>query len=150
MKLRRSPRPLRLAALLLALVAAPACAEDSAFAFINQAMGKLAQYSAEERRAMRERWEQSSPEERLQMRREYQERQERMRSSPTDPRREAAESEQRRGRGRGRSDRAEEFSFGFGFERRRQEEEQLMPPMNMPDPSGFFDRRDNRDSERRR
>lgn len=145
MKTRRPTRPICLVSLLLALAAAPVRADEGVVAFMGQAIGKLAQYSAEERRAMRERWEQASPQERLQMRREFQER---VRQVPSDPRRDAAEPDTRRARGH--PERAEEYSFGFGFERRRQEEEQVMPPMNMPDPSGFFERRNNRDSERRR
>lgn len=148
MKPRRTLTSIRLAALLLALVAAPAHAGDSDFGLMGQALGKLAQSGNDERRAMRERWEQAGPEERLQMRREFQERQERSRAFPFDPRREATEPD--RSRAKDRKERGEEYSFGFGFERRRQEEEQLLPPMNMPDPSGFFDRRNNRDSDRRR
>ena len=145
----RNPAPsICLTALLLALAATPAHADPSGFGFLGQALGTLAQSGNDERRAMRERWEQASPEERLQMRREFQERQERLRPVPSDPRRDAAEAD--RSRGRERRERAEEYSFGFGFERRRQEEEQVLPPMNMPDPSGFFDRRNNRESDRRR
>ena len=65
--------------LLLALVGAPALADDGVFAMFAPAIGKLVQFSPEERRAMRDRWEQASPEERLQIRREFQDRQERLR-----------------------------------------------------------------------
>jgi hypothetical protein len=104
---------------------------------------------------MRERWEQASPEERLQMRREYKDR---TRQPAPESRRDAADQwnnppvpERDRQRGqRYRNGNAEEASFGFGFERRRHEDDRVEPPpaSNMPYPGNFFDRRNSRENSR--
>jgi hypothetical protein len=159
MKTRNTMKAKLLLPLLLALLAAPAQANDGVFAMFAPAIGKLAQFSPEERRAMRERWEQAGPEERLQIRREFQDR---LRQSPADSRREAVEpgrnppsSERDRQRGqrqnnRYRGENPDEASFGFGFERRRHEDDRVEspPPGNMPNPGYFFDRRNNRENNR--
>lgn len=121
-------------AFLAALAGAPAVAETFPAEPAHPAFARLAQLSAEERQAMRERWEQASPEERLRLRREFQERSERLRPLGP-PEREA----------RGRRDPADEAGrFGMGFERRRGER------LERPDPSAdeFFERRRMRDGGR--
>jgi hypothetical protein len=122
-------------ALFLVMAAAPAQAGDSAHVQFGSALAKIAQFSPEERRALRERWEQAGPEERLRLRREFQDRQERLRQMPPDSRR------QRSGYNDG-------GSFGTGFERRHFEDERFAPPAPMPNPGDFFGRRHNRDEDR--
>jgi hypothetical protein len=134
-------------ALLLALVSAPALANDATFGLFGAAAKQYAQFTAEERRVLRERWEEASPEQRLQMRREFQERQERMRLRSQDGRIQP-ERNQRDGNWQ-RGDFASEGSFGTGFERRRSEGSQFegYPPdyvPSMPSPGSFFDGRSNR------
>jgi hypothetical protein len=135
-----------LIAVLLALASAPALANDGFFGMFGTTPKQAAQFSAEERRALRERWEEASPEQRLQMRREFQERQERLRQRSQEGR------NQRESNGQ-RGDFASEGSFGTGFERRRSEGSQFegypsdyVP--SMPNPGGFFDGRSNRGGKR--
>jgi len=140
MKARNRPHP----EYFLALLAGLACAPAAAFAFeagpVPPAYAKIAQFSPEERRAMRERWEQASPEERLRLRREFQERAEHLRPMPP---------LEREREGRGRRDGLEEAGrFGTGFERRRGERERLDRPEPLPYPDEMFDRRRMRDGER--
>ncbi len=153
MKPRTDPKTLL--ALLLALTTAPALADESAYGMFAPALAKIAQLSPEERRALRERWEQAGPEERLRLRREFQERQERLRQMPPEGRREAmdawrnlppAERERRRQEReiRGPRGHEEEGSYGTGFERRRFEEGRFENPAPLPNPGEFFDRRHNR------
>ncbi len=144
MKFPKPPRAKWLLPLLLALAGGPALANES-YAVFGPAVVMVAQFSPEERRAMRERWEQAGPEERLRMRRDYQERQERVRDKrEANPRRN--DSADQSGYGMG---------FGVGFERRRDErgntESQAipMPPGNFSDPGEFFDPRQNRGGRRR-
>ena len=67
-------KPNVLLALLLSIAAAPALADSALESmFIGPAL-QVAQLSTDERRMMRERWEQASPEERTAMRRQFQER----------------------------------------------------------------------------
>lgn len=167
MKTWNPMKPKLLMPLLLALISAPSLASDSAQGAVASVFGGLfgpaiaqvAQFSAEERRAMRERWEQASPEERLQMRREFKER---SRQIPSDSRRDGTERDYQRDsqrdyprdaqshKQRQRGKYADEASFGFGFERRRYEDDRIdnPPPGNVPTPFEFFDRRDHREKNR--
>lgn len=171
MKTRNPMKPKMLMPLLLVLISAPVLASDSAQGAVGgvfsglfgPAIAQVAQFSAEERRVMRERWEQASPEERLQMRREFKER---SRQIPSDSRRDDAERDYQRDyqrdsqrdyprdaqshKQRQRGKYADEASFGFGFERRRYEDDRIEnpPPGNVPAPFEFFDRRDYRDKNR--
>ncbi len=164
MKFPTPMKPILLIPLLLALAGTPATADEGVFSVFGPAIGKVAQFSPEERRAMRERWEQASPEERLQIRREFQDR---VRQVPQDFRRDAAEqwrnlspSERERQRiqrqnNRQRGENADEGSFGTGFERRRSDEGRFesfvpatVPNLPIPNPGDFFDRRHNRDGNR--
>ena len=117
MKTRNSTLAKLLTSLMLALATAPALAQDDPFSQFGPALAQLAQYYGEDRRVMRERWEQAGPEERLRMRREFVDRMRQMppdiMPGPVDPR-----------RGPSNRDRAsrvqpDDASFGFGFERRR-------------------------------
>ena len=164
MKTRNTLKPKLLMPLLLALSSAPALANEGAYGVfggviggvIGPAIAQVAQFSSEERRAMRERWEQASPEERLQMRRDFKER---ARQIPSDPRRDADQwrnppgterdypraPQSQNSRQRGKY--SDEASFGFGFERRRHEDDRADSPSpnDIPTPLEFFDRRDHRD-----
>jgi hypothetical protein len=160
MKTRYRPGPKLLLALLLALATAPVLASEHASVQFGAALGKIAQFSPEERRALRERWEQAGPEERLRLRREFLDRQERMRQPPFESRGEMVEQWKNptttvRDRGRGeresrgqRGENTAEGSFGTGFERRRFDDERFAPPAPMPNPGDFFGRRHNRDGDR--
>lgn len=140
MKARNRPNQKYFLALLASLACAPALANPFEPGPVLPASAKIAQFSPEERRVMRERWEQASPEERLRLRREFQERSERLRPMPP------AEIERE---GRGRRDVLEEAGrFGTGFERRRGERERLDRPEPLPYPDEMFDRRRMRDGER--
>lgn len=140
MKARNQPNAKYFLALLASLACAPALANPFEPGPVLPAYAKIAQFSPEERRVMRERWEQASPEERLRLRREFQERSERLRPMPP------AEIERE---GRGRRDILEEAGrFGTGFERRRGERERLDRPESSSSPEGMFDRRFLRDGER--
>ncbi len=129
-----------LSALLLALATVPAThaalADQADSGMFGQPLAKLAQLSPDERRAMRERWEQASPEERIRMREFFQNRmrqlpgpaQEALRLPfPGMPMRDVPrEREEQR-----RAGPSPDSSFGFGFERRRSEDGQSdrsMPP----------------------
>lgn len=128
--------------LLLALNVGPALADDG-YAVFGSGIVMVAQSTPEERRFMRERWEQASPEERLRMRRDYQDRQE----------------QRARGKRDGNAERnGYSMGFGIGFEHRRDEREDErgnadsqaapMPPGNFADPGEFFDRRKNHSGRR--
>lgn len=124
-----------LMALLLSVLAAPVVASDTLESiFIGPAL-KVAQMGSEQRRMLRERWEQASPEERLEMRRQIQER----------PQQRAPEERGQWGvRIPGPADfagPANSFSgnFGAGFEQRRPEQEESAPyydPRNRFNPAG--------------
>lgn len=138
-----------LLALLLALTAMPALADEGGSRFPNPMQTMLAQLTPEERRVLRERWENASPEERMKMRRDFRERQMRQRDpegergnwTEDDSRgRKPRDEERQRGY---RNSREDEGSFGMGFERRRFEN---LPPEDVPNPGDFFGRRPNRDS----
>lgn len=121
-------------ALLLLTSTLPALADqaDSSIFSQVQASIKLAQLSPDERRDLRERWEQSNPEERIRLRRYIQDR---VRQLPT-PAQEAIrlpfpdvaprESGRDRGAYRNQGDEAQpdnpDSRFGFGFERRHFED----------------------------
>jgi len=60
--------------LLLSVLAAPALASDVLEGLFIGATFQIAQMAPEERRMLRERWEQASPEERMNMQRQFQER----------------------------------------------------------------------------
>jgi hypothetical protein len=100
--------------LLLALLALPAGARDFGGLF-GQPLPHVAQMSQEERRALRERWEQASPEERADLRRMFQDRMRRMPSVPFAP----------PGMDMGERvyERWQEEGFGTGYEQRRHEDD---------------------------
>lgn len=132
-----NPRMSRvLSAVLLALATLPVLADQTDGAMLGQPFAKLAQLSPEERRALRERWEQASPEERMRMRRFFQERMRQMPLPPLPPEaREAMRLPFGGGRHEGeradkrRGEQSAEGSFGFGFERRRFEDGQPERPV---------------------
>jgi len=62
-----------LATLLLVLAAAPSFAQSVPSGMFGAPLAKLAQLSAEERRALQERWERATPDERVRLRQEVQE-----------------------------------------------------------------------------
>jgi hypothetical protein len=136
MERRKTMRRNLLIALLLMLPTLPALADQADSAIFSQARSvfKVVQLSAEERRDLRERWEEASPEERVRMRQFFQDR---LRQLPT-PAQEAvripfpdtgkrdAERDNRRGRDANRkSERYVEPDrrFGFGYEKRQHEED---------------------------
>ncbi|MEW5770108.1 MAG: hypothetical protein AB1831_07045 [Pseudomonadota bacterium] len=100
--------------LLLALAALPAAAQDFGGVF-GAPLPQVAQLSPEERRQMRERWENAGPEERAAMRRTFQERMHRMQREPMGPgRMEGRERWRETGEGMG---------YGMGYEHRRYQED---------------------------
>jgi hypothetical protein len=133
MERRVAMKPNVLLALLLSIAAAPALADSALESMFIGPAFQVAQLSQDERRMMRERWEQASPEERTTMRRQFQDRLRQF--SP----------EEREGRRRGQEERPREQggqwinrmatppspddiagmagnfvgSFGTGFEHRR-------------------------------
>jgi len=107
--------------LFFALAALPAAAQDLGGVF-GSPIAVVAQMSREERRALRERWEEATPEERAQMRRTFQERLRMNVQEQYDPR----AMEMRQGRsGRDRADSGTPAvpgytnGFGMGYEQRR-------------------------------
>jgi hypothetical protein len=102
-----------LLALSIALMALPADAQDFGGVF-GQPLPLVAQMSQEERRALRERWEQASPEERVHLRRMFQERLRRMPPEQLDP----------RGMGERLRESWQEQGYGTGYEQRRYEDDQ--------------------------
>lgn len=107
-----------LMSLLFVLVALPAAAQDSGSVFA-QPLPLVAQMSQEERRALQERWEHAGPEERIQLRKAFQERLRMSSPEQLDPRR----MDFRRGSSRDGSDMGAGFmpgnGFGTGYEQRR-------------------------------
>ena len=127
-----------LSALLLALVTViatrAALADQADSGMFGQPLVKLAQLSPDERRALRERWEAASPEERIRMRQFFQDRmrqlpapaQEALRLPfPGMPLRDAPRDREEHRRAGPPPD----SSFGFGFERRRTEDGQPDRPL---------------------
>jgi hypothetical protein len=112
-----------LMALLLALgtlpVALPATAGDFGSVFA-QPMGLIAQLSGDERRALRERWEEASPEERAELRRNFQQRLRQLPPERMDPR-EMGEN-MRRAMPAPANDWIPS-GFGTGYEHRREDED---------------------------
>ncbi len=125
--------------LLLSVLAAPVVASDTSDGMFIGNVLKVAQMGAEQRRMLRERWEQASPEERLEMRRQYQDRQ---------PQRAPEE----RGQWGVRMPNPADFAapangftsnFGTGFEQRRPEQEESAPfydPRARFNPAGKYRR----------
>lgn len=105
--------------LLLALATLPAAAQDFGSVF-GQALPFVAQMSQEERRALRERWEYASPEERVQMRRMFQERLRQMPPERFDPRPTELREQM--------NERWQDNGFGTGYEHRRYEESDVSGP----------------------
>ncbi len=116
--------------LLLASAALPALAGGFGSTLFADPYAQVAQLTSQERRALRERWEEASPEERSQLRREFQERL--RQGADQQPRQGVKErtSERRDGAGHdSRFGRLEDFrpptpnnlgdNFGTGFEHRR-------------------------------
>lgn len=118
--------------LLLAAAALPALAEEYSVTVFAEPFARVAQLTPEERRALRQRWQEASPEERQQLRREFQDRQQ----ERSERRRERMERWQEQpGNGR-------DGNFGTGFERRRYENEQgSAPPPQDEHPGRFFPNR---------
>ena len=125
-----------LIALLLMLPTLPALADQADSAIFSQARFsfKIVQLSAEERRELRERWEEASPEERVRMRQFFQDRlrqlpapaQEGLRIPFPDTGRRDVERDNRRGSDANRKpERSVEpdSRFGFGYEKRQYEED---------------------------
>lgn len=114
---------------LLMAAALPAYAADFGIGIFAESIEQVAQLSPEERRAMRQRWQEASPEERAQLRREFQERREERQREHMD------RWQEQNGRDR-------DGDFGTGFERRRYEYEQGgMPPPGSPQPGRHFPNR---------
>jgi hypothetical protein len=107
-----------LSALLLMLATVPALADQADSVLFGQPFSKHAQLSPDERRALRERWEQASPEERIRMRQFFQDRMRQLPSPPLPP--EARDAMRMPFPGAAQRD----SGFGFGFEKRRAEEAQ--------------------------
>jgi len=101
--------------LLLAVAALPAAAGDFGSVF-GQPLPLVAQMSKEERRALRERWEESSPEERAQLRRKFEDQ---MRRTPA-----GQAGSWGVDMGSRMYDRGQEYGYGTGYERRHREDEQ--------------------------
>lgn len=117
---------------LLMAAALPAFAADYGTGMFAESIERVAQLSPEERRALRQRWQEASPEERAQLRREFQDRQQ----ERSERRRERMERWQEQS-GNGR-----DGNFGTGFERRRYENEQgSAPPPQDEHPGRFFPNR---------
>lgn len=110
-------KPKALMPLLLVLVALPAAAQDFGSVF-GQPLPLVAQMSQEERRALRERWEHASPEERSQLRKAFQERLRMTSPEQYDPRR----MDMRRASPRDRAEAGNAYmpgnGFGMGYEQR--------------------------------
>lgn len=70
--------------LLSATAAVPSLADDALSSMFVGSTLQVAQMSPEQRRAMRERWEQASPEERMNIRRQFEERMPRRLPNPGD------------------------------------------------------------------
>ncbi len=128
--------------LLIALLALPAAARDFGSVFA-QPLPLVAQMSQEERRALRERWEQASPEERAQLRKAFQER---LRMAPPeqfDPRRMDMRpfwGDPRDKAGPARDYRPDD-GYGTGYERRRHEKDDMREPGYDPVENDPDDRR---------
>ena len=117
--------------LLLSAVALPVLAGEAIDGMFIGAAVKLAQLGPEERQMLRERWEQASPEQRMEMRRLFQERLQSV--SPDEREAQRRQSEPRRGEapqdqrnrqregwtGRLPNPAGDLSGFGTGFERRR-------------------------------
>lgn len=112
-----------LSTLLLTLATVPALADQADSLMFNQPLIKLAQIGPDERRALRERWEAASPEERIRMRQFFQER---MRQLPA-PAQDALRIPFPGAQPREENQRAyppADGGFGFGFERRRSSDDE--------------------------
>ncbi len=147
-----------LSALLLTLATLPALAGQADSTMFNPPSIKLAQLSPDERRALRERWEQATPEERIQLRKLFLERVRRMPSFPLPPEAHEAmqlpfpgraphEREQREDVRGGKAE-APDASFGFGFENRRQEIDRPEAPTRPERPARPELQRPERDGHR--
>ncbi len=131
-----------LIALLLMLPTLPALAEQADSTIFSQTRFtfKIVQVSPEERRALRERWEEASPEERVRMRQFFQDRlrqlptpaQEAIRIPFPDTGRRDVERDNRRGRDANRNPERyvePDSRFGFGYEKRQYEEDRPEYPV---------------------
>jgi hypothetical protein len=115
-------------ALLLMLATLPALAEQADSLMFSPVSFKLAQLSPNELRALRERWEAASPEDRIRLRQYYQDR---LRQLPK-PAQDALSlpfpgmplHDSGRESDPNRRKPAADGGFGFGFERRQQEDSQ--------------------------
>ncbi len=130
-------KPAALATLLLTLVTVPAIGHAVEATWFGPAV-QVAQLSAEERRALRERWERSAPEERDVMRRQFQDR---LQTPTVDPRR---MPETMRMPGFAPRDGSR---FGTGYERRRDSDprdDEYTDPRSGRDDSDYRRRDDRR------
>jgi hypothetical protein len=118
-----------LSALLLMLATLPALAGQADNPIFGQPVLKLVQLSPDERRALRDRWEQASPEERVRMRQFFQDRLRQLPSNAIPPVAREAMRLPFPGN-RERDDKSSlsgppaadgNFGFGFGFEKRHSE-----------------------------
>jgi len=125
-----NPRITRtLSTLLLMLATLPALADQTDSVMFSQPLIKLAQLSPDERRALRERWEQASPEERIRLRQFFQDRMRQLPSPAQDALRIPFPAPQREDTRRQSASPPADSSFGFGFERRRSEDGQPERPV---------------------
>jgi hypothetical protein len=112
------------------LLALPAAARDFGSVFAEP-LPLVAQMSQEERRLLRERWEQASPEERAELRRAFQERLRRMPAESFDPRR--MDMKPFWADPRDKADPTRTYQpdngYGTGYERRRHEEKETYEPL---------------------
>ncbi len=136
-----------LSALLLALATVPALAAQADSTMFGQPFVKLAQLGPDERRALRERWEQASPEERMRMRQFFQDRMRQLPPEAQEAIRIPFPGAGQREYGRERTDKrrgkqSSEGGFGFGFEKRHFEDGQTDHP-------GWSGERRPEDDERR-
>jgi hypothetical protein len=111
-----------LSALLLTLATLPALAGQADSVMFGQPSIKLAQLSPDEWRALRERWELASPEERIRLRQFFQDRMRQLPAPAQDALRIPFPAPQREDTRR--TNPPSDSSFGFGFERRRSNDDE--------------------------
>jgi len=114
--------------LLLTLQTLPALANQTESVLSSQRFGKLAQLGLDERRALRERWEMASPEERIRLRQFFQDRLNQL-PAPAQAGIGIPFPGLVQDNNRSNNDKTQEGGFGFGFEKRRFEELSPVPPL---------------------
>jgi hypothetical protein len=116
--------------ILLTLLTPPALANQTESLISSQRFGKLAQLGIDERRALRERWEMASPEERIRLRQFFQDRLNQL-PAPAQAGIGIPFPDLVQDNTRPNNDKSQEggFGFGFGFEKRRFEEPSPIAPL---------------------